>query len=85
MGREAGGWEGSFILSTLNQGDLGHRWHPMVLPDKLQDADHGQGNQLPCLIAQNIHCIAILHLIKICPVSSILLSVLTLSFSVKPC
>lgn len=57
-GREAGGWEGSFILSTLNQGDLGHRCHPTVLPDKLQDADRGQGNQLPPLTAQNTHCIA---------------------------
>lgn len=52
-----------FHFSTLNQINLKPRRYPAVFPHKLQGSDHGQGNQLRPLIAQNIHCIIILLLI----------------------
>lgn len=74
-----------FILATLNQRDLELRQHPSVLLDKLRDADHGQGNQLPSLIAQSIHSTAILHLILLKGVPVYVKPMLILRFSVSLC
>jgi len=50
-GKGGGGGNSAFSLATLHQRDL-YRRNPSNLPDRLQDADHGQGNQLSPLILQ---------------------------------
>lgn len=70
---ERGGWKGSFPSFNTKPKGFGAQVTPAVLLDKPQDADHGQGNQLPSLITQNIDSVAVLHLILLrgVPVSSI--------------